>query len=93
MNPRNYFAEVEQLAFSPSFLIPGIQASRDKMLQARLFSYPDTHHHRLGPNYLKIPVNQPAQCEVNAYRRDGLMCPDGNANGAPNYFPNSFCGK
>ena len=50
-NPENYHADVEQSAFSPSHLIPGIEPSNDKMLQGRLFSYPDTHRHRLGKNY------------------------------------------
>lgn len=58
-NPQNYFAEVEQAAFSPSHMVPGIEPSPDKMLQARLFSYPDTHRHRLGVNYQNIPVNCP----------------------------------
>merc|ERR1712045_172229 len=58
-NPRNYFAEVEQLAFSPAHLVPGIEPSPDKMLQGRLFSYNDTHRHRLGTNFLQIPVNCP----------------------------------
>lgn len=58
-NPTNYFAEVEQIAFAPAHMIPGIEASPDKMLQGRLFSYPDTHRHRLGPNYLQLPVNCP----------------------------------
>ncbi len=46
-NPENYFAEVEQIAFSPGHVVPGIEPSEDKMLQGRLFSYPDTHRHRL----------------------------------------------
>jgi len=50
-NPENYFAEVEQAAFAPTHMVPGIEPSPDKMLQGRLFSYPDTHRHRLGPNY------------------------------------------
>ena len=58
-NARNYFAEIEQLAFSPSHLVPGIEASPDKMLQGRLFSYPDAQRYRLGTNYLQIPVNCP----------------------------------
>merc|ERR1719192_1636761 len=58
-NPRNYFAEVEQIAFSPAHLVPGIEPSPDKMLQGRLFSYNDTHRHRLGTNFLQIPVNCP----------------------------------
>ena len=58
-NPRNYFAEVEQIAFSPAHLVPGIEPSPDKMLQGRLFSYNDTHRHRLGANFDQIPVNCP----------------------------------
>jgi catalase len=58
-NPDNYFAEIEQLAFSPSHLVPGIEASADPMLQARLFSYSDSQRHRLGVNYQQIPVNKP----------------------------------
>ncbi|XP_025017536.1 catalase isoform X1 [Tetranychus urticae] len=89
-NPNNYFAEVEQSAFSPANLVPGIEPSPDKMLQARLFSYPDTHRHRLGANYHMIPVNK-ARCPVYALsHRDGPMCVDGNLGGMPNYLPNSF---
>ncbi|XP_037086315.1 catalase-like [Pollicipes pollicipes] len=91
-NPKNYFAEVEQLAFSPANMPPGIEASPDKMLQGRLFSYPDTHRHRLGPNYLQIPVNCPFKTRVHNYQRDGPMCTTDNQAGAPNYFPNSFSG-
>lgn len=58
-NPTNYFAEVEQLAFAPSHLVPGVEPSPDKMLQARLFSYNDTHRHRLGPNYLQVRRRAP----------------------------------
>ncbi len=96
-NPDNYFAQVEQLAFSPSHLIPGIEPSPDKMLQARLFSYPDTHRHRLGANYQQIPVNAPINMNDNAdsshnYQRDGPMTVTNNGGGAPNYFPNMFHG-
>jgi len=87
-NPQNYFAEIEQLAFSPSHFIPGIAASRDKMLQARLFSYPDTHRHRLGVNYQQLPVNRPL-FEPRTYQRDGAMCFNGNMGSLTNYFPNS----
>uniref|UniRef100_A0A8D8QZR1 Catalase n=1 Tax=Cacopsylla melanoneura TaxID=428564 RepID=A0A8D8QZR1_9HEMI len=90
-NPSNYFAEVEQIAFSPSHLVPGIEPSPDKMLQGRLFSYPDTHRHRLGPNYLQLPVNCPFATKVANYQRDGPMAFNNQA-GAPNYFPNSFSG-
>jgi catalase len=58
-NPTNYFAEIEQAAFSPAHLVPGIEASADPMLQARLFSYADSQRHRLGVNYQQIPVNKP----------------------------------
>ena len=91
-NPTDYFAQVEQVAFSPSHLVPGIEPSQDKMLQARLFSYPDTHRHRLGANYAQLPINQPIHHgKTNNYQRDGpatYVVP----NGSPNYFPNSFHG-
>ena len=89
-NPANYFAEVEQIAFAPSHLIPGVEASPDKMLQGRLFSYADTHRHRLGTNYLQIPVNCPFK--IKNYHRDGPQTVNDNQPGAPNYFPNSFSG-
>jgi len=91
-NPQNYFAEVEQLAFAPAHMVPGIEPSPDKMLQGRLFSYADTHRHRLGTNYQAIPVNRPFACKVANYQRDGPMTVDANQGGAPNYFPNSFSG-
>ena len=91
-NPFNYFAEVEQAAFNPSNLVPGIGASPDKMLQARLFSYHDTHLHRLGPNYHLLPVNAPKAAKVNNYQRDGAMRTDDKGGGGPNYWPNSFGG-
>lgn len=70
-NPSNYFAEVEQAAFSPANFVTGIGASPDKMLQGRLFAYHDAHRYRLGPNYLLLPVNQPKGVKVNNYQRDG----------------------
>jgi len=91
-NPENYFAEVEQAAFSPSHLVPGIEPSPDKMLQGRLFSYPDTHRHRLGGNYQQIPINCPYATKVNNFQRDGFMRIDGNGGSGPNYGPNSFGG-
>lgn len=91
-NPVNYFAEVEQAAFSPGNLVPGIAASQDKMLQARLFSYHDTHIHRLGPNYHLIPVNAPKYAPENSYQRDGFMRVDANGGNGPNYWPNSLRG-
>jgi catalase len=91
-NPKNYFAEIEQASFSPSSLVRGIEPSPDKMLQGRLFSYPDSHRHRLGPNYLQIPVNCPYATKVNNYQRDGFMAVNGNGGSGPNYQPNSFGG-
>ncbi|RWS25526.1 catalase-like protein [Leptotrombidium deliense] len=89
-NPENYFAEVEQLAFSPSSFVPGIGPSPDKMLQARLFAYDDTHRHRLGANFHHIPVNRPKCPVITPTLRDGPYCFDDNGGGMPNYFPNSF---
>ncbi|XP_078076532.1 catalase [Mustelus asterias] len=91
-NPINYFTDVEQMAFDPSNMVPGIEPSPDKMLQGRLFAYTDTHRHRLGANYLQLPVNCPFKCRVANYQRDGPMCSTDNQGGAPNYYPNSFSG-
>ncbi|MCR8642637.1 catalase [Paenibacillus sp. N1-5-1-14] len=71
-NPINFFAEVEQAAFSPSVLVPGIEPSEDKLLQGRLFSYPDTQRHRLGTNYMQLPINCP-YATVRNNQRDGAM--------------------
>ncbi len=89
-NPANYFADVEQSAFSPGHLIPGMEPSMDKMLQGRLFSYPDTHRHRLGANYDQIPINCPYRARVHNTQRDGPACVNGNQGSNPNYEPNSF---
>lgn len=91
-NPENYYAEVEQAAFSPGNFVPGIGPSPDKMLQGRLFSYHDTHRHRLGPNYHLLPVNAPKASRMNSYQRDGAMRFDQNGGDGPNYWPNSFGG-
>jgi catalase len=91
-NPANYFAEVEQAAFSPGNFVPGIAASPDKMLQGRLFAYHDAHRYRLGPNYHLLPVNRPKAVKAENYQRDGYMRFDANGGGAPNYYPNSFGG-
>ncbi|MBN2080802.1 catalase [bacterium] len=88
-NPANYFADVEQAAFSPGNFVPGIFASPDKMLMGRLFSYHDTHRHRLGSNFHLLPVNAPKAAGEQSYQRDGQMRFDGNAGGGPNYWPNS----
>ncbi|MDH4157533.1 MAG: catalase [candidate division Zixibacteria bacterium] len=90
-NPENYFAEVEQSAFSPASVVPGIGHSPDKMLQFRVFSYADAHRYRLGVNYESLPVNRP-HCEVNTYYRDGEMRFDGNYGGDVNYEPNTAGG-
>jgi catalase len=91
-NPKNYFAEVEQSAFCPAHMVPGVEPSPDKMLQGRLFSYTDTHYHRLGKNYLQLPVNCPFKTRVSNSQRDGFACVNENQNGAPNYHPNMFNG-
>lgn len=98
-NVDNYFAETEQSAFAPSNMVPGLGASPDKMLQARLFAYSDAHRYRLGANYNELPVNYPRDAEVSNYQRGGAMagtrCPfaHGNTNNsgvsAVNYGPNS----
>ncbi len=85
-NPANYFAEIEQAAFEPSNLVPGIGPSPDKMLQGRLFAYPDAHRYRIGANYTQLPVNAP-KSPVNSYSRDGAM--RYNNPGDPVYAPNS----
>ena len=88
-NSENFFADVEQSAFAPSNLVPGISVSPDKMLQARLFNYADAQRYRLGVNYQQIPVNA-ARCPVNSNHRDGAGRMDGNYGGLPHYEPNSF---
>ena len=90
-NPENYFADVEQAAFKPSALVPGIEASPDKMLQARLMSYADTHLHRLGVNHHQIEVNKP-KCPYHNYIRDGQGADGSRYGSAPNYYPNSVEG-
>ena len=87
-NPENYFAEVEQAAFNPANIVPGISFSPDKMLQGRLFSYGDAQRYRLGVNHNSIPVNAP-RCPVHSYHRDGAMRVDGNHGGTIGYEPNS----
>ena len=87
-NPENFFAEVEQAAFSPANIVPGVGFSPDRMLQARLFSYGDAQRYRLGVNFGSIPVNAP-KCPFHSYHRDGAMRADGNLGRTPAYFPNS----
>jgi catalase len=88
-NPENYFAEVEQSAFNPGNIVPGIGLSPDKMLQGRLFSYGDAQRYRLGVNHHLIPVNA-ARCPVHSYHRDGAMRVDGNHGSTLGYEPNSY---
>ncbi|MGA2643253.1 MAG: catalase [Candidatus Sulfotelmatobacter sp.] len=90
-NPVNYFAEVEQAAFEPRNIVPGMGFSPDKMLQGRLISYPDAHRYRLGVNYDSLPINKP-QCPFATYDRDGMTRFDDNGGASPNYEPNSFGG-
>ena len=87
-NVENYFAEIEQVAFSPSHMVPGVEPSADPVLQSRLFSYPDTHRHRLGVNYQQIPVNKPKHA-FNPFQRDGAMAVTGNYGATANY-PSSY---
>lgn len=87
-NPENYFAEVEQAAFTPAHVVPGIGFSPDRFLQGRLFSYGDAQRYRLGVNHNLIPVNQP-KVPVRDYHRDGQMRVDGNYGRTPAYHPNS----
>ncbi|GAA6205976.1 catalase [Thalassotalea sp. SU-HH00458] len=87
-NPENYFADVEQAAFNPGNIVPGIGFSPDKMLQGRLFSYGDAQRYRLGVNHNHIPVNA-ARCPVHSYHRDGQMRTDGNHGATIGYEPNS----
>jgi len=85
-NVKNYFAEIEQIAFSPSHLVPGIEPSADPVLQSRLFSYPDTHRHRLGTNYQQLPVNAPrVPYRFGNFQRDGGMA-FYNQGSRPNYL-------
>ncbi|MCA1202246.1 MULTISPECIES: catalase KatA [Priestia] len=90
-NPENYFAEVEQAAFSPGAFVPGIEASPDKMLQGRLFAYADAHRYRVGVNHNHLPINRP-KSDVHHYQRDGQMRFDGNGGGSVYYEPNSYGG-
>jgi catalase len=88
-NPDNYFAEVEQAAFNPANIVPGIGFSPDKMLQGRLFSYGDAQRYRLGVNHHLIPVNKP-RCPFHSYHRDGAMRVDDNHGSTLGYEPNGY---
>lgn len=87
-NPENFFAEVEQAAFCPASVVPGIELSADKLLQGRAFAYADTQRHRLGPNYLELPINRP-KVPVDNNQRDGAMQLEIHT-GAVNYQPNTL---
>ncbi|NUP35919.1 MAG: catalase [Streptomyces sp.] len=89
-NPEDFFVHIEQAAFEPSNMVPGIGPSPDKMLLGRLFSYPDTHRYRIGPNYAQLPPNRP-HVPVHSYAKDGPMRFEPNRVGAP-YAPNSYGG-
>lgn len=89
-NPEDFFVHIEQAAFEPSNLVPGIGPSPDKMLIGRLFSYPDTHRYRIGPNYTQLPPNRPHSV-VNSYAKDGPMRYE-PSNAARPYAPNSYGG-
>ena len=88
-NAANYFSDVEQAAFTPANVVPGIGFSPDRLLQGRLFSYGDAQRYRLGVNHHQIPVNAP-KCPFHAFHRDGAMRTDGNLGRTPNYEPNRF---
>ncbi|MCG9545337.1 catalase [Vibrio sp. Isolate33] len=88
-NPENFFAEVEQSAFNPAAIVPGIGFSPDRMLQGRLFAYGDAQRYRLGVNHHQIPVNAP-RCPVHSYHRDGAMRVDGNFGSTKGYEPNQY---
>lgn len=90
-NPDNYFQDVEQAAFSPANIVPGISYSPDKMLQARLFAYGDAQRYRLGVNHHQIPVNSPLGVKKHhPFHRDGQMRVDGNLGSENHYSPNSY---
>jgi catalase len=89
-NPENYFQDVEQAAFNPGAVVPGISFSPDKMLQGRLFAYGDAQRYRLGVNHHQIPVNSPKAAPAHPSHRDGQMRVDGNHGATLGYQPNSF---
>ena len=90
-NPENFFAQIEQAAFSPANTVPGISISPDKMLMARVFSYPDAQRYRVGANYNEIPVNAP-KTAVHSYTQDGAARHGFKPASVPDYAPNSFGG-
>ena len=91
-NPENFFAQIEQAAFSPANVVPGIDISPDKMLMARVFSYPDAHRYRVGTNYAELPVNAPHAASLHNYSQDGSTRHGFKPASAPVYAPNSVGG-
>jgi catalase len=91
-NPENFFAQIEQAAFSPSNMVPGTDISPDKMLMARVFSYPDAQRNRIGANYNQLPVNQPHASEARNYQHEGSMNYKIGDAAARTYAPNSYGG-
>lgn len=89
-NPKNFFVEVEQSAFCPASVVPGITFSNDKLLQGRIFSYTDTQRYRLGANYLELPINKP-KVRINNNQQDGTMQIMPN-KGSSNYYTNTLGG-
>ncbi len=90
-NPENFFAQIEQASFEPSNVVPGIGFSPDKMLLGRVFSYPDAHRYRIGPNYMDLPVNQPKN-QVDTYAQDGAMRYSWKSPEKAVYAPNTYGG-
>ena len=91
-NPEDFFAEIEQAAFSPANLVPGTGLSPDKMLMGRVFAYADTHRYRIGPNYAQLPVNRPRGAEKHSYSQQGPMTYENYPKDQPVYAPNSYGG-
>jgi catalase len=91
-NPQNYFVEIEQAAFAPSNIVPGIGFSPDKMLLGRVFSYADAQRYRIGTNYAELPPNRARAAEVNSYSKEGAMRHTFNGPEVPVYAPNSYGG-
>jgi catalase len=89
-NPSDYFAEVEQVAFSPANIVPGLGFSPDKLLQGRLFNYPDTQFHRLGPNYLQLPINAPQPAAKVATNYIGGQAQHDRGRKWPHYSPSLY---
>ncbi|OAA71507.1 catalase [Cordyceps fumosorosea ARSEF 2679] len=90
-NPSNYFQDIEQACFSPSNMVPGIGPSADPVLQARMFSYPDAHRYRVGPNYFQLPPNKPVNCVYAPFVRDGPGTVNGNYGADPDYVGSKLC--